>query len=180
MTEPITSFIQNTQDNRIVVATPDSNFLSPYLTVRDSIVSVELAGLKKYLNEHKELGSDGKLDLLIVHLNEKESINTRASFVYDVANTVGEITNENYFGMYAADTALDASLVDYLKEKYYVGNGTNPTDKNWFDTYFPGWFWEAFIANLILILILAVGFTCMMEIQTPDKFAVPKGRNKVD
>jgi len=155
--------------------------LLPELRARvPNVRAVSLNNLEKVLSTSK-IFNNGVTDLVIVHLDAQESSVeqfSRANAVIQAVHSIISQKTSNYIDVY---TALEADSVEdkNFQKRVYMDysdffiddaandtNGTNGTI-SWFQTFFPGWFWEVFLIFLFIVPIIITGYCQLMSIQTP-------------
>jgi len=153
-----------------------------------SIQEVTIARLE-YVLQGSNIFHNGVTDLLIVHLEtatplEKfDHTNQVLQHLYDVVSSqtkdyVFVYTGISYGGakwVNNFDTIKRSysSFQDYVLEDSAQANATNGTKPNWFQEFFPGWFWEVTVPFMFLVPIILAGYCQLMSVQAPEQF-VPK------
>jgi len=137
--------------------------------------------------------SNGVTDLLIVHIERGDLESS------ELLDTIQSLVVEGSAGKYIAlCTALrhqsvedissnfgipvskkrDASM---LQASFYDNNNTNLVNIstiNWFNRFFPGWFWEIFAIFAVFLSIVIFGTCQLNQIQVPDRLPQLKGKQK--
>jgi len=140
--------------------------------------------------------SNGRPDLILINLNH-EGLSKESKFDYS-----GKIMEEvikivkgatlDYVALYTGVShhqSLTESFKRFaLNQKRFVSTIqavydnntpiTNITQLNWFNEWFPGWFWELFSVFFIFLSVVIFGACQLMQIQVPSKLPNPKKLQK--
>jgi len=125
---------------------------------------VDKEDVLQYIEEHQTILSDGKTNIIVVRTNSAD-----ASLILAVEQ---RLTGTSYVLGHAADgmfcdgrkarmaplNVLDGVVV----ERWYGGE------------YWPSDVWAGLIAMVILLILLAIGIGCMLELQTPTRWEKTK------
>jgi len=188
LSEPLDSVIiqsaSSVHTNANVIYAGQGATLLPELKARvPKVKATSIANLQKTLSSSK-IFHNGVTDLVIVHFElPSESSDTDGfSHSNEIINAVSTLISDktsNYIAMYTS-LSSDAHVVDdskFQKRFYFdyeellfeeqANNNTNGTG-NWFQNFFPGWFWEAALVLIFIIPIAITAFFQIMSIQTPS------------
>jgi len=153
----------------------------PELKIRvPKVKAVTLNNLEKVLSSSK-IFNNGVTDVVIVHFDVQESSDeqfTRANELIQSVQSIISQKTSNYVAVYTGLQADEVEDREFQKRMYMqyqdfsfldLDNNTNSTNGtiNWFQTFFPGWFWEVFLLFMFVIPIIITGFCQLMSIQTP-------------
>jgi len=186
LSEPLDSVIirsaSSVDKNANVIYSGKGATLLPDLKARvPKVKSTSIANLQKTLSLSK-IFSNGVTDLVIVHFENPESDTddfTRSNeIIYAVSTLISDKTT-NYIAVYTS-LSSDAQVVDdskfqkrlfldyeELSFEEQASNNTNGTG-NWFQNFFPGWFWAVALVLVFIIPIAITAFFQIMSIQTPN------------
>jgi len=149
---------------------------SVILSAREPLVSgqetaaryVPKNALLNHMQENKGLFSNGKTDILVVALSERD-----AAFVEAVHNAVQDLSEGRYLSIFTAEQ-------EYIPEAHMLIRPASDSDvmrivkRNQADGYWPRSIYEGLLAVIVMGLILIVGVGCLTELQTPTKWEKTK------
>jgi len=130
------------------------------------VKAVTLNNLEKVLSSSK-IFNNGVTDVVIVHFDVQESSDeqfTRANELIQSVQSIISQKTSNYVAVYTGLQADEVEDREFQKRMYMqyqdfsfldLDNNTNSTNGtiNWFQTFFPGWFWEVFLLFMFVIPI---------------------------
>eukprot|EP01121_Diplochlamys_sp_Union-15-3_P011084 TRINITY_DN317_c0_g1_i3.p1 TRINITY_DN317_c0_g1~~TRINITY_DN317_c0_g1_i3.p1 ORF type:complete len:313 (-),score=60.21 TRINITY_DN317_c0_g1_i3:50-988(-) len=164
-----------------------SGFGNSFLAYNDNVHVVIPSELLGYL-ENADILTNGVTDLLVVHLDAKKSENKFSDddkLIKSVVDIVSTATNDNYVAVFTSERSLEPN-VDWFPQSLKVQKKRSFTQyneephRNWFESHFPGWFWQAFFTAIALFIIGGCGFTAMASLQSPDKWESTRKKKLVD
>eukprot|EP01121_Diplochlamys_sp_Union-15-3_P011082 TRINITY_DN317_c0_g1_i1.p1 TRINITY_DN317_c0_g1~~TRINITY_DN317_c0_g1_i1.p1 ORF type:complete len:313 (-),score=55.30 TRINITY_DN317_c0_g1_i1:76-1014(-) len=164
-----------------------SGFSNSFLAYQNNVRVVTPSDFLAYL-EDAEIFTNGVTDLLVVHLDAKKSekkFSDDDKLIKSVVDIVSSATNDNYVAVFTSERSLEPYIDWYPqslkvhKKRTFSQYGEEP-HRNWFESHFPGWFWQAFFTAIALFIIGGCGFTAMASLQSPDKWESTRKKKLVD
>jgi hypothetical protein len=176
----------NTNGGSVIFAGKGSVLLPELKNSVPQVKAVSLAKLEEFLSTSKVF-SNGVTDIIFVQLDDESNLQqkfTNTNHVIEAVNSAISAKTQNYVSVYtglkyeAVDWGMSFSSKRYLSSVFDViidetNNGTNGTQPNWFQVYFPGWFWEVVVGGLFFIPFVISGFCVMLGLQAPEHFVPP-------
>jgi len=141
--------------------------------------------------------SNEKTTFLVIDLNHN-GLSREMQFVHSgkTVERVSAMLNKNgitdflsiYTG-FSSSQSIDFVFEDALSTKRVISTvqvinnepgipWTNVTTPNWFNRWFPGYFWEILFVFLLFLSITTFGVCQLSQIQVPSKFPTPKKQSK--
>jgi len=165
--------------------------------LRLSVPNINAVSLKMLQNTllSSNIFANQHVDLIIVHLDRDNVQDRRFGITDEVIKSVIDIIDHhtsNYIAVYTGlafeprpDTTFEGannlkrSGLDMMSSAEYQfvleggdDNTTNGTQPNWFQQYFPGWFWEAALMFVLVFPWVLVGYFQLMGVQVPEHFVI--------
>mmetsp|Transcript_19999 Transcript_19999/g.22257 ORF Transcript_19999/g.22257 Transcript_19999/m.22257 type:complete len:309 (-) Transcript_19999:151-1077(-) len=155
--------------------------------------SITIDELEAHLIDNSGIFADGSTDLIIIRFKTKYDQLSSDEIVGKVNTLISKETSQ-YVSVFTAElaTAPDCLFtVPGQSKRSIEQNPTGPTgptvapteapssnttEQNWFEKYFPGWFWTSFLVNFFIFIVLMIGLCALADIQVHDKFETPKVR----
>eukprot|EP01100_Stratorugosa_tubuloviscum_P014958 TRINITY_DN82_c2_g1_i1.p1 TRINITY_DN82_c2_g1~~TRINITY_DN82_c2_g1_i1.p1 ORF type:complete len:308 (-),score=130.49 TRINITY_DN82_c2_g1_i1:107-1030(-) len=173
MSEIATQVASNSVESRIIVAQrPGAH--------NPSIERVEVISRSQLNNffAENDISTNGIVDLLIVKLDGSKLDD---GIIQNTMDLILKNTNGKFVAVYTSDYSPQLSLRNTyshadrkLVEKYLKKRDS--TDN--YSTYFPPGIWEAIIVIVVLLTIAFVGLCCALDLQTPQRYEVPRIRQR--
>jgi len=190
LTNSIVKVSSHVKGGSVIYAGKGATLLPQLKRATPSIQTVSVDKLEQTL-EGSTIFLNGVTDLLIVHL---DSVYTTPIEKFEHTNQVLQslyafvaAETKDYVFVYTGLSYGGAKWVnrfdnvkrsfssfqDYVLDDTAQANNTNVTQINWFQEFFPGWFWEVVVPFVVLIPIIVTGYCQLMSVQAPEQF-VPK------
>jgi len=162
---PSASIVNNVirAGEKVIIAQDD------VITESEDLINIQKKDLVSYLENNKNLFTNGKSDLLIVYLPTGS-----VDFISKVEQAVKELSHGNYVAVLTADspvvritetvTAVHTQIAVMQRDMWHFAQAD----------FWPIQVWEGLMISLLLIFMLIIGVGCTATVQTPQRWGTGK------
>mmetsp|Transcript_34967 Transcript_34967/g.54496 ORF Transcript_34967/g.54496 Transcript_34967/m.54496 type:complete len:219 (-) Transcript_34967:119-775(-) len=153
----------------------------------------ETPNMEDYLEEHRRIFTNGKTDLVIVHLPSSTPLSTYDAKISSVISAVSKETKDYVAILSSDDLYLPTHSTDALREspeklewkerkqgrEFERAESDDEEDTEMglgykYPNRWPEFVWEFLICWFTMVLIFSYGFCCLFGMDTPLRFDNPK------